>query len=393
MTEVEAATPAGTFTPRPLPDVLSPLAQEVEETAVQVYVEAEGWDAEESVHETSQGIGRLQVAATPEGDVHLIWVEDGWLWHSLRVRDAWTEPHRLFAGIQPSVTVDEQGAIHMVFAHDFGGRHQVYYTRYREPLWTLPYEISRTPGISHNPHIVAAAGGLLYVVWEDDTPGYPSIYHAYNPEGHWINAPVPGARGWRPALACDGKGGIHLVWESAIPNQQGDDVYHSQLTPSGWSLPENISDSPSTDSSLPTTAGGPDDVVHVVWQERLGGHTVVGYAFGRYASWLKPVALTTGGHPQRPHITLSPKGYVHVLWVDGNVLGYRGRGPAADSPWHNAQKVAQAPDGISHLSVYCDREGHVHAAWVSEAHGRRTLCYRRREAAMKHKQFIPAMVG
>lgn len=391
MNGTDGGTSSGTLDARPLADLLSS-EDEPTEPSPEIYAEPAGWDPEEVVHTTAGPLSTPQVAVPPDGTVHLLWVEEGWLWHSVRVRDAWGEPHRLFAGVQPSVTVDEQGNLHMVFAHDFGGRYQIYYTRHREPLWTLPYEISRTPGLSHNPHIAAAPNGLLYVVWEDDTPGFSSIYHAYNPEGHWINAPVPGARGWRPWVTCDGKGNVHLVWESTIPNRQGDDIYHSQLTPSGWSLPENISDSPNGDSALPKAAGAPDDTVHVVWQERFGPRSVIGYAFGRYASWLKPLAITGSGYHQDPQVAVSSRGDVHVMWVDQTILAYRTRGPVPDAPWHTAQQVAMAPQGVSHHALVCDARGDLHAVWVRREDDAHVLCYRHRPAAAPHKQFIPTVI-
>ncbi len=357
------------------------------------YEDARGWDTEEHVHSSSAVIGSPQVAVVPDGTVHLLWVEDGWLWHSARVKDAWGEPRRLFMGSQPSMTADPDGNVHLVFVHEFGGRYQVYYSRYQEPLWTLPYEISRTPGISHNPHIVVGQRGVLYVVWEDDTPGFPSIYHAYNPEGHWINAPVPGARGWRPSLAVDDAGRLHLVWQSSLPNRQGDDVYHAQMMPSGWSLPENISDSPRTDSSLPRVAGGKEGIVHMVWQERFANRSVIGYAFGKYASWLKPLALTRPGSHQFPQIAVSRAGYIHVVWVNGDALAYRHRGPAPDSPWHGPERIGTIVGNRSYTSLTCDSQGHVHVVWVYREEEKATVCYRRRAAPVRHKTFIPEVMG
>ena len=378
--------------PTSLEDVLS----KSEDASLQAsidYAEATEWDVEEEVHESSRVLSIPQIAVTPEGIVHLIWVEDGWLWHSARVRDAWGEPRRLFAGSQPSLISDADGNVHMVFVHEFGGRYQVYYSRYQEPLWTLPYEISRTPGISHNPHIVVGQRGVLYVVWEDDTPGFPSIYHAYNPEGHWINAPVPGARGWRPALAVDGEGTLHLVWQSALPNRQGDDVYHAQMQPSGWSLPENISDSPRSDSSLPRVAGGKEGIVHLVWQERYANRSAIGYAFGRYASWLKPLALTKAGTHQSPQIAVAPSGYVHVAWIDRDILAYRSRGPSPDSPWHTPQNIGFIRGNNVSLAMTCDAGGHVHVVWTRQGGDGHVLCYRRRETTMQHKSFVPEVMG
>ncbi len=355
------------------------------------YREATGWADAEEVRTTTSPIGSPLVVVDTEERVHILWAEDGWLWHMYRTQDGWTEPKRLFMGVQPSVDVDAHGFIHMAFIHDFGGRYQVYYTTFRDPLWAIPYDISRTPGLSQHPALLAAPNGLIYVVWEDDTPGFSSIYHAYNPEGHWINAPVPGARGWRPTLTHDHNGQIHLIWEGAMPTRQGDDIYHSQLSKDGWTLPENISDSPNRDSAAPTAAPAQNGMVHVVWQERLGQRSVIGYAFGQYASWRKPLALSAPGTHQMPSIVTSPHGYVHALWTEETAILHRSRGPVADAVWHTPEKVTHQEHPIVSLRAHCDSEGRVHLVWVTRGEKTWTLHYRWREPAMKHKHFIPTV--
>lgn len=355
------------------------------------YETASGWAEIEAVRSTTLPIDAPQVVVDTADRVHLVWSEDGWIWHMYRSQDGWTEPKHLFMGVQPTVDVDKDGILHLAFVHDFGGRYQVYYTSFRDPLWAIPYEISRTPGLSQHPSLVAAPNGLVYVVWEDDTPGFSSIYHAYNPEGHWINAPVPGARGWRPTLTYDNTGTIHLVWEGAMPTRQGDDIYHSQLTRDGWSLPENISDSPGRDSALPATAPAQNGMVHVVWQERLAGLSVIGYAFGQYASWRKPLALSAPGTHQIPRVVTSPHGYLHVLWAERSLILHRSRGPQDVGKWHSIESVVEQEHPVISLKVHCDNEGKVHLVWVSRGEDTWSLHYRQREAAMKHKQFLPTV--
>ncbi len=355
------------------------------------YKAATGWAEPETIHTTASPIGSPLVVVDTEGRVHILWSEDGWLWHMYRAQNGWTEPKRPFMGVQPSADVDTHGFIHMAFVHAFGGRYQVYYTTFRDPLWAIPYEISRTPGLSQHPHLLAAPNGLIYVVWEDDTPGFSSIYHAYNPEGHWINAPVPGARGWRPVLTHDHTGAIHLLWEGAMPTRQGDDIYHSQLTRDGWTLPENISDSPDRDSAAPAAAPAQNGMVHVVWQERLGPRSVIGYAFGQYASWRKPLALSEPGTHQMPYIVTSPHGYVHALWTEGSAILHRSRGPVEDAVWHSTEEVVRHEEPIVSFQVRSDKEGRVHLVWITRSEKAWALHYRWREPAMKHKHFLPTV--
>ncbi len=376
--------------PSPLHEVLHGSAS-AEDAAM--YTEADGWSKVEEVHHAPAALRFLNVGTTPDGGVQVLWVEEGLMHFSTRVADGWMEPRPLFRGIQPQMVIDAQGDAHVVFVHDYGGRVQIYYTRHSDPVWTLPYEISRTRGLSQQPRVAVAPDGLVYAVWEDDTPGFASIYHAYNPEGYWINAPVPGVRGWRPSLAFDGTGTLHLVWESAIPNGEGDDIFHTQLGPGGWSLPENISDSPLTDSALPRVVGSPNDTVHVVWQERRQDRSAIGYSSGRYASWLKPLALTKGGRQQLPDLAIAAEGDLHVIWQDGDVLAYRHRNPGADAIWQTPQVLDRQSSSLEDFALTCDSQGGVHVLWSRRTKERWTLYYRHRQGERPHKQFIPDVVG
>jgi len=353
---------------------------------------AKGWSTVEPLHRDIRQVGRPQIGVTPEGGVHVVWTAGGDLWHMFREGEAWSKPTRLVRGTLPSLVTDTQGYLHMVFAHDFAGNFEIYYMRWDGRYWTLPYNISRTPGMSHNPALVASQEGPIYVVWEDDTPGYPSIYHAYNPKGHWINAPVPGARGWRPALAFDGEDTLHLVWEDAMPHGVGDDIYHSQLTDRGWSLPENISDTPESDSSHPRIAGAHGQTVHVVWQERLASRTRVAYSYGHYASWLKPIALAQRGRNREPTVAVSPDGHVHVVWVADDVLVHRSRGPADDAVWRGMEALDRDPQGVGYPAIACDSEGGLHSVWRRAIGDTWALYYRHREPIVRRKTFIPKVI-
>ena len=292
-------------------------------------------------------------------------------------------------GHQPSLEADEQGRVHLVFAHAFGGRHQIYYTRYMEPLWRLPYEISRTPGLSHRPHVRAAADDRVYVVWEDDSPGFPAIYHAYNPEGYWINAPIPGIRGWRPRLVTRGEEGIHVVWEAAMPTRRGDDIYHAQMAASGWTLAENISDTPAGDSALPHAAATAEGEIHVVWEERIANRTFIAYTYGQYASWRRPLVLVYWGRPQQPCLVISRQGYIHLAWVDEDVLAYRRRDGGDNPVWHAPQALDQAGGGVGSPHLWVNEDGNVYATWVRREGTEYVLCFRTWEMPREQRTHLP----
>ena len=353
------------------------------------YTPAEDWNPVEEVRRSAEPIADPQVVSTPDGRVHLVWGENGWIWHAWRSEDGWATPQRLFMGHQPSLDVDAQGGVHLVFAHAFGGRHQIYYTRYVEPLWRLPYEISRTPGLSHRPHVKAGPEERIYVVWEDDTPGFPAIYHAYNPEGYWINAPIPGVRGWRPRLVTAEEVGVHVVWEASMPTRKGDDIYHAQMNATGWSLAENISDTPAGDSALPHAALTASAEIHVVWEERVANRTFIAYAYGRYASWRKPLALVFWGRPQQPCIAISSRGQVHVAWVDDKTVAYRRREAGDEAPWNAPIALDQANGPVAYPYLWVNEQGDVYSTWVRRDGAEYVLCFRFWEIPKERRAHLP----
>ncbi len=364
------------------------------EEAPDFYAEADGWSETEEVFRSSTPVRFPCLGVHPDGRVYALWTSENWIWFTRRVGDGWGEPEEVFGGTQPHMAVDTQGDVHLVFVKAFDRRFQVYYTRYSEPGWMLPYDISRTRGISQHPRVaVAPEEGLVYAVWEDDTPGFPSIYYAYNPEGQWINGPVPGTRGWRPSITFDGEGALHLVWESAIPRGRGDDVFHAQVTPRGWTLAENLSDSPRTDSALPVVAGGPGDTVHVVWEERFGNRSAIGYSAGKYAYWSKPLALTRGGYNHSPTIVVAPRGDVHLIWLERGILGYRTRSAGEEGVWHTPQALDRALEPVEDATIACDAEGNAHVLWTRRVENEWLVLYRRRHAAWPKKSVIPEAVG
>ncbi len=373
--------------PAPLP--LEEIVQTEPADPVDVYVDADEWAPEEQVLSTPHPLRNVHALVHPDGSLHLVWTSNNWLWFTRQVKGGWDEPQRVFVGTQPSAVIDAKGTLHVVFAHSFAGRYQIYYTRFVDPYWAFPYEISRTPGISHNPHLAVSRDGLLYAVWEDDTPGFPSIYHAYNPQGYWINAPVPGARGWRPVIAFDGEDRLHMVWESPIPTGSGDDIFHSQMSPGGWTLPENISDSPKTDSSIPRIAGDKNGRIHVVWQEQWANRSEVGYASGRYASWSRPIALTRTGRNYAPDIVVDIHGAIHVLWQDLNVLAYRYYPPGEEGGWYFPEALDRHISGAEETAITTDSRGRIHVFWTRKAEEGWAFYHRWRENPLKHTQHIP----
>lgn len=343
-------------------DVREPLEDHPKSTPVP----PKGWHTAEDVHRSRHLIRAPRVVCTPEGRVHLIWAEGGWLWHAWRSNDGWDGMERVFRGKEPSLAVDEDGTLHAAFVHTVDDRGQVFHTRCEPPLWQVPRQVARTPGNARWPTIVAASQEEVHVVWEDDASGIPAIYHARLVEGTWHAAPIPRARGWHPTSAWSPDGRLHVVWEAPMSHGAGNDVHHIEFTEAGWSLPENISDAPRTDSCHPTVTVGPNGVVHVVWEEHHEGRRVLLHRWGQYAWWQPARALTSWGTPGQSRAVVTFNQTLHLVWVDDGRLLYAEFGPQDEPGDTEVQLLDEGVDIASQPALWANAAGDLFLVWVKQ---------------------------
>ncbi|MDR7589096.1 MAG: hypothetical protein QN210_03910 [Armatimonadota bacterium] len=171
----------------------------------------------------------------PGGGLHVAWTEFtgslGRVHYRRRAAGAWTPPAAVspsgaYAGY-PSLDVDSTGRVHLAWygirqsaggrpvAH--GGIYEIFYTQLRGGAWTVPEVLS--PGVpdSLNPALAVDAAGRVHVVWfQSDGRAYQVVYRmraqdgAWTPPGYLTDGEAPSTR---PALAVDGAGTVHVVWE------------------------------------------------------------------------------------------------------------------------------------------------------------------------------------
>jgi hypothetical protein len=170
------------------------------------------------------------IAASPLGDVHIVWSDDqsgskqlyfkkssdsGATWSATK-RLTWAptdlDDHALVA--------DLSSCLHLVW-HDYAaGNSEIYYKRSKDggTTWTAAGRLTWTSGSSDYPAIAAGASGQLSVVWCDNTPGNWEIYHKSSTDGglNWSSAERLtwiSSYSYSPAIVVDYSGLIHLVWE------------------------------------------------------------------------------------------------------------------------------------------------------------------------------------
>ena len=265
---------------------------------------------------------------SPDGAIHLIWEDDGQIYHAWRdANGAWHTPQRVFRGLTPSLAIDNQGQVHMVFAQNVVGNFEIYYTRFNGYNWTLPRNVSHTPGHSYSPYISIAPDGSLHVVWNERVSSGDIIYHANLDGATWVDFPIPSAWGKAPVLHLMNRV-AHVLWQGPSLSSAYD-IYYVRGLEGTWQLPQNLSDTANRQSVGVDSVVDARGWIHAVWLEEARQGYRPTYTFGNGNEWQWPAPLSKAG-AQDVSIAASERGmYVHVLWSDMDAWWTRWRGIAS----------------------------------------------------------------
>ncbi len=321
---------------------------------------------------TSTTSSRTPAIAVTGNLVHIVWEEGSHIYHRLSQGGVWSSSQSVATGEQPAIVVDQAGLAHIVFVNEFGENYEVYYCRWNGDHWSLPRNVSNTSGVSSAPGIAVEPNGMLHVVWADNTPGYSVIYHGYWNGTYWLNEPVPHAMGGAPAIAVSANGNVDVAWQDRDAVDLPYEVYHSQWRGQSWSLPENLSDSASEQSLIPSVAMDHNDLAHVTWQERVDGRYAIYYTYGRVGYWSIPERVsenTVDAYLPTAAVRLPPQGsgataggVVYVGWDESTVAVYRSR-DTGSGEWSQLSTVLSDPLGVADLQLAIDGSGLFHAVW------------------------------
>jgi hypothetical protein len=295
--------------------------------------------------------------------IHIAWEEEVRVYHAHAITGEWADSRSVAVGEQPSVSVDGDGRAHVAFVNQFGGNYEVYYCRRSGPGWTLPRNVSNTSGVSSAPGLAVAPDGTPHVVWVDNTPGYSVIYYAYWDGTYWLNGPVPHATGGAPAVAVGGDGTVHVAWQDRDEPGAPHEIYYSRWDGYSWSLPENLSDSMTQASIIPSIAIDESGQAHVGWQEKATGRYAIYYTWGKTGFWSIPERVSVSeSEANLPSLTTARGGAVYVGWDENTLALYRHRSPSGEH-WSKPIEVISDPGGVVDLRLAADADGRLHAAW------------------------------
>ncbi len=331
-----------------------------------------------------------RILFAPNGTTHVIWESEGRLYHAWRSPlGTWNGPIPIFRGVAPSLAIDQTGQVHMVFAQDVVGNFEIYYTRFDGFGWTLPRNVSHTPGHSYSPYISIAPDGSLHVVWNERISGGDVIYHAVLDGATWVAFPIPSAWGKAPTLHIIDRV-AHVLWQGPSITSIYD-IYHVQGIAGTWQLPQNLSDTPAKESigvrSVPDARGW----IHAVWLEQGSRGYRVTYTFGNGTAWRWPETLSGEG-AEDVTIGTSERGtYVHIGWGDASTWWTRWR--ALVSPyWSDPIPMAYA-DGRAVIFRFAPQnDSRLRALWRLETAGGAEMWYGEASTPVVQRHFF-ALLG
>jgi hypothetical protein len=198
------------------------------------------------------------------------------------------------------------------------------------------------------------------------------------------------------ALALAPNGTLHAVWRSgfantipATPTGNDGDIFHATLGANGWSQPDLVNTTGTTDSGLddtPAIAIDAQGKIHVVWTSyaNIGGSTGtdgdIFYSTSSGAAWSAPELVNAAGTTDTtddilPQIAVDAGGTPHAVWISDLPLGggvsnvsYASRGAGG---WGAAEYVnaafATPPQGLCRaFDLTLDSAGAPHVVWSAD---------------------------
>lgn len=293
------------------------------------------WTAPENVSQSPTNSYLPQVFVDRGGTVHLVYADyqpgHADIFYAARPPNSgWLPPVNLSnspgTSNYPMVAVDGAGTIHVVWQDDTPGNSQVYYaSKPTSGPWSTPANISESPGYARRPRLAIDRADTLHVVWGDNSGGHPQISYRSRAVGFDVWSPVsnisntPGYAD-APTIAVDSTGRLHVAWGDNSPGAF-DIYYSSQAVGGGWSAPVNLSNSELT-SVLPALAVGPNDSLHLVWNDDSTGNWEIYYRVrAPSGGWsaTRNLSNTPGNiddDNDPPALAVGADGLARVVWFD-----------------------------------------------------------------------------
>ena len=335
---------------------------------------------------------KAKVKLAPDGYLHVAWMDgkmnsatgpayskgQGTTWPAWE----WAGPHNNPGYVNPALTLDSQGTVHMAWAGGGGAPYDIYYS-YKPVggVWASPENISNEGNFTVKPSIAIDKQDRLWVAWQashSDTD--EEIYVRSKPAGGgWepvmrVTARASGDQD--PSLVIDASGVPHMVWRS---NQPGNwEIIYTRYVGGAWLPFENVSAS-GTGSHFPRLAADNLGNVYVAWEEETGSD-VFRTAVRRWSngSWgPRTFSSEAGVKALYPSISTDDVGTVYTVWTDyrsGTDIFFN-YSTDFGATWHGDENVSDNGTSSFFPDVAAQGGGYAHIFWQDMAPGQLDIFY------------------
>jgi hypothetical protein len=151
----------------------------------------------------------------------------------------------------------------------------------------------------------------------------------------------------------------HVVWSECPSGTYYEKIMYARKLQDTWSIPADISRD-SGDIRMPAVIVDNEGRLVVVWSEE--GAARIRYVRQLGDTWSLP-RLCFPNHGITPRIAADSRGWIHLLFEDGNIR-HSYYTPEADS-WATPEEVASPSGVLGWSSLAVDRFDHLHAVWMN----------------------------
>jgi hypothetical protein len=309
---------------------------------------------------------------------------------NVRVNEEVTIPYDA-AQYSPSVTVDGNGNIYIVWYDDRNGDFDIYYANSTDGGITFSTSKKVNDDVSGNwqadPCIAVDNTGKIYIAWRDDRNGNPDIYFANSTDGgntFSANKKVNDDSGseWQyvPTITVNNAAKIYIAWRD---ERNGDpDIYFANSTDGGntFSANKRINDDiGSTIQSKPSVAVDGTDKIYLAWTDSrnndydiyFSNSTDGGNTFSANIRINDDISST---NQYQPSIAVDGTGNIYIAWMDE-------RNSDRDIYFVNStdggntfstNKMVNDDGGStlqSHPSIAVDNVGNIYISWEDNRNG------------------------
>ena|GEM_PF-1165907 len=296
----------------------------------------------------------------------------------------WATPVNLTSSVgefsyePPDVAVDPAGNVVAVWSEG-GPDSAAVYVWCEAWGWDTPQKIAETGNWATGPKIEFDSQGVAHILWYDQgDPDSRLAYLRLEGGGPWPVTYIGPAAGYAqyPSLAVDAEDNLHAVFShgETYPDEMMD-VFYLTSTDGGntWSDTSGVCNTPGEGSLYPhLLVDSFDGTLHVVWQEGgRGSAAEVHYSSSDGSGWSEPENLSnTTGASLHPTLSQDALGTLYVVWsdaVDGDFDVYRRSGDWTSgalgwAPRVNLSRTGESSEGATQMERL-DRYGQI-VCWV-----------------------------